>query len=251
VASPVDVVDVDAQDGSDSQDTPAGDQHAPGGVMTTNWAVRGWAFFTCGRQGCRRTVVGVLAIVAPMALGAVVAVATLGFTSQVQGPLGPSSVVLEARASSDGQTTVKNPPSGSISADTHRAPVVLDVRLERIDLVEVRAAATRAMPLVALEDETLRDLRELLVWLAVQAVGIAAVVAGVAGGLLPRRRWRHAVLAAFGGTATVAAPPRSPARSSFPEFVRPSRSRRWEPIAGEWNDGDGVASARCCTQLRR
>lgn len=138
------------------------------------------------------------------ALGAVVAIATLSFTSSTSGRVGPSSVELRATAARAGGTRLSLPPLGAISASTHRAPVALEARVERIDLDRLQAVLSASDPQQRLETTVEGDLRPLLRSMVLRAVVLAGLVGALGAALLPGRRLRNLPAGAVGGAMAVA-----------------------------------------------
>ena len=129
----------------------------------------------------------------------------VGFSVQpvVSGEVGPGTVVIDP-AVHGGATVVGLPPLGQILADTHDGPLAFDARLDRIDLEQASVVARGDDPEGVLRSQIESDLEPLLWRLGWQSLA-AAVVCGVAAGLmLPRRRW-STVATVVGGAVAFAA----------------------------------------------
>lgn len=77
-----------------------------------------------------------------------VAVGILAFTATatVTDEIGPLSVAVRLTPALDGATTLSFPPFGSISADTHAAPIDAEVRLDEVDIAGLEALAAEGVP---------------------------------------------------------------------------------------------------------
>lgn len=106
-----------------------------------------------------------------------VAIGILAFTAAavVTEEIGPLSVAVRLTPAFDGATTLAFPPFGSISADTHAAPLDAEVRLDEVDIAGLEALAAEGVP----------DGTDLEAWTgsAMRAV-VTAGVRGTLAGLL-------------------------------------------------------------------
>lgn len=144
-------------------------------------------------------------LVAIAGTGAVAALAALTVTSATSGRVGPSTVELRAGAPRTGRTRLSLPPLGAVAASTHRAPVALEARVERIDLDRLQRVLAAPDPQQRLEAAVERDLQPILRALVLRAVLLSGVVGGLSAALLPGRRLHHLPLGALGGAVVVAA----------------------------------------------
>src|SRR5919197_859290 len=101
-------------------------------------------------------------------LGAAAGLLALGTVTVAQGRVGPGRVAVRAHLGA-ARTELRLPPLGQISAATHTAPV------------------TRPRSGVAAAPE---PLLRAFAW---RALAVAALAGALAGGLVPRRRWTHAL----------------------------------------------------------
>lgn len=103
--------------------------------------------------------------------------------------VGPTRIAVAARPALAGSTTLSLPPFGSVSAETHRAPLAVTASLQEVDLTRLQSLALAGMPnartIDAFKAEATRG--------AEQAVGkglLAALVASAFVGWALRRSWR-------------------------------------------------------------
>jgi Icc-related predicted phosphoesterase len=136
-------------------------------------------------------------------LGAAAALLALGMDTVAERRVGPGRVALRARLGA-GRTELRLPPLGQISASTHRAPVTLEAQVDQVDVDRLQAVLNTDQPGDRLRTEVARDLDPLLRSFALRALLAAATVGTVAGALVPRRRWTHALAGLVGGTLAVA-----------------------------------------------
>lgn len=137
------------------------------------------------------------------AVGALAAVALLGYYSAHSGEVGPGRLELRAGWDLDHRTALVIPPLGRISADTHDGPVSLTARVKTVDVNQARELAADADPGGRLTREAQDDLRPLLERFVVRATLLAALVGAIAAAVLPWRRWAHLPLGALGGALAV------------------------------------------------
>ncbi|MDP8976499.1 MAG: metallophosphoesterase family protein [Actinomycetota bacterium] len=136
-------------------------------------------------------------------VGVLAALVVTGRAARTEGSVGPGKVVLEARPGPTGATRLQLPPVGRVSAETHDAPVVLEARIDEVDIDRVQAFLTDPDPRRRLVEEVRRDLRPLFGRLAVRSLLLAAVAGAVGGVLLPGRRWWHALVGAGAGALAI------------------------------------------------
>lgn len=137
--------------------------------------------------------------------GAVAAIAVVSVAVSARGDVGPGTVEVSARWNRGGTTELLLPPLGRIGAPTHRAPVTVQARVERLDVDELQVLMSRPDIDDSLRAEVERDIRPLLRRYAVSALLSGAAAGLVAGVLLPRRRWTSALAGGAAGFLTVAA----------------------------------------------
>jgi Icc-related predicted phosphoesterase len=136
-------------------------------------------------------------------LGAAAALLALGIDTVAKRSVGPGRVSLRAHLGA-GRTELRLPPLGEISASTHRAPITLEAQVDEVDVDRLQALLTADEPGDLLRTEVSRDLEPLLRSFALRALLAAAVVGTLAGALVPRRRWTHALTGLAGGVVAVA-----------------------------------------------
>ncbi len=134
--------------------------------------------------------------------GVVAALVVTGLAARTEGSVGPGKVVLQARPGPGG-TRLQLPPVGRVSAETHDAPVLLEARIDEVDIERVQALLNDPDPQRQLAEQVRRDLRPLFGHLAVRSLLLAAVAGAVGGVLLPRRRWWHALVGAGAGALAI------------------------------------------------
>jgi len=150
---------------------------------------------------------GAAAVLGGLAVGVLAGMLSLSLQPDVDGPLGPGHVTVDV-AVRPSRTALDLPPLGRLVADSHRGPVGIDVRVDRIDLRRAGDLATQLTrgsdPAAGLRREVEEDLPALLRSLALRSVLVAAATGVVAGLLLPRRRIRTVALTTAGSVAFVA-----------------------------------------------
>ncbi|MFJ4439853.1 metallophosphoesterase [Streptomyces sp. NPDC088923] len=177
-----------------------------------------------------------LALVVVTLVGAWLGLLVVG---TVKVPVGPMDTRMALTPSTTGGTRVDVSPLGALSLDSHRAPVRLDVDVDRLDPVRAQALVAHPERLSGLQDEVARDVRHGAVELGVRSC-VAVVTGAAALGLVVYRRPRPALLAsglalallaASGGTAwatwnpkSVLEPRFSGLLSSAPAVVGDARS---------------------------
>jgi predicted phosphodiesterase len=123
-------------------------------------------------------------------------------TTVSEGSVGPGRVALRAHLGA-GRTELRLPPLGEISAPTHRAPVTLEAQVDEVDVDRLQALLSTDEPGDLLRAEVSRDLEPLLRSFAIRALLAAGAVGTLAGALVPRRRWTHALAGLVGGMLAV------------------------------------------------
>jgi len=141
----------------------------------------------------------VLQLVLVATAGALAALVMTGLGARTEGSVGPGRVVLQARPELTGATRLQLPPVGRVTAPTHVAPVLLEARVDEVDIDRVQTLLKEPDPQRRLAEEVRRDLRPLFGRLAVRSLLLAGLAGAVAGVLLPRRRWWHALVGAGAG----------------------------------------------------
>jgi predicted phosphodiesterase len=143
-----------------------------------------------------------------LALGLAAGALSLFLQPDVKGPLGPGEVTVDVAVGAS-RTSVDLPPLGRLVADSHRGPVGVDVRVDRVDIERIGALAselTRGSDAAhKLRTDIDRDLQPLLRSLGIRSL-LAAIATGfVAGMLLPHRRPRYVLATVAGSTLFVVA----------------------------------------------
>lgn len=126
-------------------------------------------------------------------LAIVVALAALPLITPTSAKVGPGSVTASVAPSVRGETVLALPPLGRLSADTHRAPAAVQVRLDEIDPTAVqRIAKGGTFDRDALARDVSDDLPDLFRRLLVRTVLLTAGLGAVVALVLPRRgyTWR-------------------------------------------------------------
>lgn len=136
-------------------------------------------------------------------LGAAAAVLALQIDTEAKGEVGPGRVAVRARFG-EPRTELQLPPFGQISASTHRSPVTLEASVDEVDVDRLQVLLAGDDPEDRLRAEVSLDLEPLLRTFALRALLAAAAVGALAGAVVPRRRWSHAVAGMLGGVAAVA-----------------------------------------------
>jgi predicted phosphodiesterase len=136
-------------------------------------------------------------------LAVAAAIMLVGLTARAERSVGPGTVSLTARWGLDSRTEVLLPPFGTISADTHAAPLTIRASVQQIDVEAVQDLVIGHRPRRDLQQQAEDDLGELLRSFAVRA-GLTALVTGaVVGGLVPGRSWASVAVGAAAGVAAV------------------------------------------------
>ncbi|MFN2588016.1 MAG: metallophosphoesterase family protein [Actinomycetota bacterium] len=136
-------------------------------------------------------------------VGAGLAYLALGLLPAVRHDAGPAT--LEARfVPGWGDTELRVPPLGTVSADSHTPPVALRVSLVEVDVTRLARRVGDAAERAELARDVEGDLRDLAPRLLWQFCLGAALTGAGAGALLPRRRPSY-VLAGAGGAVVLTA----------------------------------------------
>ncbi len=137
-------------------------------------------------------------------LGAAAAVLALQIDAEARGEVGPGRVAVRARFG-EPRTELRLPPLGQVSASTHQSPITLQAAVDEVDVDRLQDLLAGDDPGDRLRNEVSSDLEPVLREFALRALLAAAVVGALAGALVPRRRWTHAVAGSVGGIMAVAA----------------------------------------------
>jgi predicted MPP superfamily phosphohydrolase len=136
------------------------------------------------------------------------AIAALVIAGNIRAPIGPFDTTLSATPSLSGDTEVELAPLGSLSMDTHRGPLALNLRVDELRVDEARAIARDPTQMDDLEQSLTADTGEAVRRLAIRTAVV--MVIGAAGlATLRRPRVRSTVTGALTGvvlfslTATV------------------------------------------------
>lgn len=132
------------------------------------------------------------------------AVAALGVTSRTEGPVSAGAVELRVRADGRGETELRLPPLGRITAPTHVGPMSVSARVTSLDVERVQALVGERDPAARLREDAVLGLEGLARRLVLKALLLSAVVGAGVAAMLPRRRWIHLPLGALGGALGVA-----------------------------------------------
>lgn len=135
-------------------------------------------------------------------LGAAAGLLALGTITVAQGRVGPGRVAVRAHLGAS-RTELRLPPLGQISALTHFAPITLTGQVDELSPDRLQDLLKTDDPGDRLRSEVTADLEPLLRSFAWRALATAVVAGALAGALLPRRRWTHALIGAGGGLVAV------------------------------------------------
>jgi len=120
-----------------------------------------------------------------------------------EGSVGPGDVRVAMRWSWGGDTVLELPPLGRVVVDTHDTPLEIEARVTQVDIERAGDLAGDDDPFRSLEAQARVDVAPLVRDLVVRSLVVAVLAGGVAGALLPRRRWRHVALGAAAGLVAV------------------------------------------------
>jgi predicted phosphodiesterase len=126
------------------------------------------------------------------------AIVVLFLAGRVPAKVGPFETTVAVRPSLTGETLVHLAPLGTISLDTHDAPVRLDLRVEELGLDEAERIAANPALVDRLGDDLADEVRDALVRLAIRCV-VLALVGGLLGALVARAHWRSALAGVAAG----------------------------------------------------
>jgi Icc-related predicted phosphoesterase len=136
-------------------------------------------------------------------LGAAAGLLALGTVTVAQGRVGPGRVAVRAHLGA-ARTELRLPPLGQISAATHFAPVTVTGQVDEVSINGLQEVLKTDDPGDRLRSEVAADLEPLLRAFAWRALAVAALAGALAGALVPRRRWTHALTGSAAGLAAVA-----------------------------------------------
>ncbi len=160
-------------------------------MRTPGWAPAG---------GRRRAL---LLVAATALVGAVGGILALGLSPPTRGDVGPGTIALRAEGALDGRTEVGVPPLGSVGASTHATPLLVDARVESVDINELQHLLTAERPTRQLFEQAESDVGDLVRSFAVRSVLAGLAGGALAGALVSRLRWKQVGVAAVGGLVAV------------------------------------------------
>ena len=135
-------------------------------------------------------------------LGAAAGLLALGTVTVAEGTVGPGRVAVRAHLGSS-RTELRLPPLGQISAATHAAPITLTAQVDEVSIERLQSLLATDAPGDRLQSEVSADLEPLLRAFAWRALAAAVVAGALAGALVPRRRWTHALAGSAGAVVAV------------------------------------------------
>lgn len=144
-----------------------------------------------------------LVALAVFLVGAAAAVFSLTLAPPTRGDVGPGTLEVKASWRLDGETRLQVPPLGSLSAQTHAAPLGLQGRIDAVDIDRLETLVAQDRPTAALYAQAETDLRSLARKFAVRALIGAALVGAVVGALVSRVRPLLVVVGSLGGVVAV------------------------------------------------
>lgn len=118
--------------------------------------------------------------------------------------IGPFETRMDVHASLHGQTIVNVPPLGSLELPTHRGPLQVDIDVWRVRAQAAKALLASPESTQTLQNRLVRDLAKGVVAIGIRAV-LAVLAGGLLGGLLVFRRLREALMVAAVSLGLVAA----------------------------------------------
>jgi predicted phosphodiesterase len=116
--------------------------------------------------------------------------------------VGPFDTTVSARPAFSGHTTVRLAPLGSIELETHRAPVLLQLRVDELRLDEAERIARDPKVLESLEDDIAADARRALLLVALRTLFVAAI-GGALGAFIASAQLRSVAFGAATGVLLV------------------------------------------------
>ena len=137
-------------------------------------------------------------------IGALAALLALRLVPPASHSLGPATVSARGEFGR-GRTTVFVPPLGSISADTHTAPLGFVLTLTEIDPTALTETVASGRSRQALERELTEDLRAAATIVAIRLLLGAMLIGAVAAAVLPHRHLSTIVAGGVGGLVIVIA----------------------------------------------
>jgi predicted phosphodiesterase len=143
-----------------------------------------------------------LAYLLVVLLGAAAGLLALGTVAVARGPVGPGKVAVRAHLGHS-RTELRLPPLGQVSAATHGVPVTLTAQVDEVSIERLQELLKTDEPGDRLQAEVAADLEPLLRSFAWRALAAAVVAGTLAGALVPRRRWTHALAGSAGGVLVV------------------------------------------------
>lgn len=142
-------------------------------------------------------------IIGILLFGAVGGLIALALTPPVEGSVGPGQVEINARSAIDGRTEIGVPPLGTISANTHRAPLLVNASVTSVNLAELQGYLVAERPTQRLIREAEEDLGALAVRFGVLSIGAGVLGGALAGVVASHLQWRRVALSSAGGLVTV------------------------------------------------
>ena len=140
--------------------------------------------------------------VAAVIVGALAAFAGLWIIPSAASGLGPSTVDVGLRPGW-GETHLSIPPLGSVSADTQRAPLTIEVSLQQVDIEALGPLAISEEGRAELQDQVETDLRPLIIRSGLQFAGGMVLIGLVAGLVFFRKSLWPAVASGAGALLVV------------------------------------------------
>lgn len=141
-------------------------------------------------------------LLAAFAVGAIAAFAGLSVVPAASSRLGPTTVQVRAHPG-PGDTALRIPPLGSVTASTQKAPVTLELALQEVRVERLGPLATTPEGRTQLQRDVEADLRPLIIRSALQ-LGLGMIAIGIiAGALLFRRALRPTIAAGTGALIMV------------------------------------------------
>ena len=136
-------------------------------------------------------------LLAAFAVGAVASFAGLSLVPAASSRLGPATVRVRAHPGI-GDTQLRIPPLGSVTARTQLSPVTLEMALQEVHVEQLGPLATSAEGREQLQRDVEADLRPLIIRSALQ-LGIGMIAIGIiAGALFFRRELKPSIAAGTG-----------------------------------------------------
>ena len=139
---------------------------------------------------------------AAVVVGALAAFAGLWIIPSAGSGLGPSTVDVGLRPGW-GETHLSIPPLGSVSADTQRTPLVIEVSLQQVDIEALGPLAISEEGRAELQDQVEADLRPLIVRSGLQFAGGMVLIGFVAGLVFFRKSLWPALASGLGAVLVV------------------------------------------------